>query len=129
MIFLRDLSNGEAALLIASLVTFVNSIQSIRVSRIANRWQKFVEKACLGITLHRIPSLIQLMTMAIQSNFHFKATLDLFDRRAMQPRGTTMALFHNSWARLSSVQQALLKQSQAVKATKKWCESKPNQVL
>ena len=96
MFFLRDLSNGEAALLIASLVTFVNSIQSIRISRIANRQQEFVEKACFGITLHRITSLIQLMTMAIQSNFHFKAMLDLFGRWAMQPRGTSMALFHNS---------------------------------
>ena len=29
-------------------------------------------------------------------DFHFKAMLDLFGRRAVQPKGTTMALLHNS---------------------------------
>ena len=65
--------------------------------------------ACLGITLHQIPSLILLIAMAIQSNFHFKAMLDLYSRQAMQPRETTMrgALLHNSQTWLSNVLQSL----------------------
>ena len=40
---------------------WLNSIQSITVfSRIATRRQKFLEEACLGIKLHRIPSLTLL---------------------------------------------------------------------
>ena len=80
------------------------------VSRIANGRQKLLEKPCLGITLHGNPSLILLMAMAIQSNFRFKAMLDLFGRLAMQPTETTMALSHNSQTCLSSVHQPLFLQ-------------------
>ena len=51
-----------------------------------------------------------LKAVAIQSNFYFKAMLDLFSRQAMQLKGTTVALLHNSWTWLSSVNQPLFLQ-------------------
>lgn len=67
---------------------------------------KFNEKGCLEITIHRFLSLIRLMAMASQSNFHLK--VDPF-RQVMPPKGATMAL-HNSRMRLSSVLQPLFLQ-------------------
>ena len=50
------------------------------------------------------------MAMAIQSNFRFKAMLDLFGRLAMQPTETTMALSHNCPTWLAAPHQPLFLQ-------------------
>ena len=95
MFFLRDLSNGKAALFDG--LTCVNSIQSIRVSCITNRWQKFVGKHVSALHF-----MATLHSMATQSNFHFKAMLDLFSRRAMQPKETTTWLHYTPWLPMQS---------------------------
>ena len=65
-----------------------HELQTVSISKSALNYSEN-EKVCVEITIHQFLSLIWLMAMASQSNFHLKAVLDPF-RGVMPLTGTTI---------------------------------------